>query len=81
MTPLRQRTLEDMRVRNFCPHTQSTYILPVCLFARYFQRPSGGPRFVSDLGLAGGDSGVEGSPREERAYPRTGSAEALREAL
>jgi hypothetical protein len=28
-----------MRVRNFSPHTQSTYLLQVSLFARYFQKP------------------------------------------
>jgi len=39
MTPLRQRMLEDMRVRNFSPHTQSTYALQVSLFARYFRKP------------------------------------------
>ena len=39
MTPLRQRMLEDMRVRNFSPHTQSTYVLQVSLFARYFHKP------------------------------------------
>jgi len=31
--------MEDMRVRNFSPHTQSTYLLQVSLFARYFQKP------------------------------------------
>jgi site-specific recombinase XerD len=31
--------LEDMRVRNFSPHTQSTYALQVSLFARYFRKP------------------------------------------
>ena len=39
MTSLRQRMLEDMRVRNFSPHTQSTYVLQVSLFARYFRKP------------------------------------------
>jgi len=39
MTSLRQRMLEDMRVRNFSPHTQSTYVLQVSLFARYFHKP------------------------------------------
>ena len=35
MTPLRQRMIEDMQVRNFSPLTQSTYVLQVSLFARY----------------------------------------------
>ena len=39
MTPLRQRMIEDMQVRNFSPHTQSTYVLQVSLFARYFRKP------------------------------------------
>src|SRR3954451_13572641 len=38
MTALRQRMLEDMRVRNLSPHTQSYYILQVSLFARHFGR-------------------------------------------
>ena len=38
MTPLRQRMIEDMQVRNFSPHTQSSYVLQVSLFARYFQK-------------------------------------------
>ena len=38
MTALRQRMLEDMRVRNLSPHTQSSYILQVSLFARHFGR-------------------------------------------
>src|SRR5215471_1964790 len=36
MTPLGQRMIEDMRVRNLSPLTQSTYILQVALFARHF---------------------------------------------
>ena len=38
MTALRQRMLEDMQVRNFSPHTQSTYVLQVAQFARHFQQ-------------------------------------------
>ncbi len=36
MTPLRQRMLEDMQLRNFCPGTQKNYIHHVAAFARYF---------------------------------------------
>ena len=40
MTPLRQRMLEDMQIRNFTPKTQYTYLKQVELFARYFgKRP------------------------------------------
>jgi integrase/recombinase XerD len=38
MTPLRQRMIEDMQVRNLAPHTQATYILHVSLFARHFRK-------------------------------------------
>ena len=38
MTALRQRMLEDMRVRNLSPQTQSSYVLQVSLFARHFGR-------------------------------------------
>jgi len=38
MTPLRQRMLEDMRLRNFSPHTQESYLLQISLFARYFAK-------------------------------------------
>jgi integrase/recombinase XerD len=36
MTALRERMIGDMQVRNLSPHTQSTYVLQVSMFARYF---------------------------------------------
>lgn len=36
MTPLRQRMLEDMQVRNLSPHTQQSYVQRVSQFARHF---------------------------------------------
>lgn len=36
MTPLRQRMLEDMRVRNLSPRTQRLYVDCVAAFARHF---------------------------------------------
>jgi len=36
MTPLRQRMLEDMQVRNLSLNTQKTYALQVSLYARHF---------------------------------------------
>lgn len=38
MTPLRQRMIEDMQVRNLSPHTQTSYVQQVSLFARYFSQ-------------------------------------------
>lgn len=38
MTPLRQRFIEDMQLRNFAPTTQRSYIHYVAEFARYFNR-------------------------------------------
>ena len=38
MTPLRQRMLEDMQVRNLSPLTQASYVQQVSLFARYFKK-------------------------------------------
>ena len=36
MTPLRQRMLEDVQVRNLSPHTQRAYVDTVARFARHF---------------------------------------------
>jgi hypothetical protein len=38
MTPLRQRMLEDMQLRNLAPATQKNYIAHVAAFARFFGR-------------------------------------------
>ena len=38
MTPLRQRMIEDMRIRNFATTTQRSYIHYVAEFAKYFNR-------------------------------------------
>ena len=38
MTSLRRRMLEDMQVRNFSPHTQTSYTQQVARFARHFQQ-------------------------------------------
>jgi len=38
MTPLRQRMIEDMQVRNFSPRTQATYLHQVARFAGHFGR-------------------------------------------
>ena len=36
MTPLRQRMIEDMRIRNLAPNTQRAYVEQVSRFARHF---------------------------------------------
>jgi integrase len=36
VSPLRQRMIEDMTVRNFAPNTQESYLSQVSLFARHF---------------------------------------------
>ena len=36
MTPLRQRMLEDMSIRNFAENTQRSYVQQVSLYAKYF---------------------------------------------
>jgi hypothetical protein len=49
MTPLRQRVIEDMLVRNLVPHTQRAYLRYVAQFASYFRKspdPLGPPRSV-----------------------------------
>ena len=35
MTPLRQRMLEDMGIRNLAENTQSAYLLQITAYAKY----------------------------------------------
>ena len=48
MTPLRRRMLEDLRVRNFSPHTTAAYTRYVARFAQHFGRSPGdlGPEHI-----------------------------------
>jgi len=39
ISPLRQRMIEDMRMRKLAPHTQAAYIRAVRQLARYLRRP------------------------------------------
>jgi len=43
MTPLRQRMIEDMCIRNFAGTTQRSYIHYVAEFAKYFHRSPARP--------------------------------------
>lgn len=51
MTPLRQRMLEDMRLRNFSPETQRSYIHYIAEYAQYFKTSPAelGPEAVRDF--------------------------------
>jgi hypothetical protein len=39
MTALKQRMLEDLRIRNYAPTTVSSYIRSVAEFAQHFNKP------------------------------------------
>jgi len=39
MTPIRQRMIEDMRLRNFSPNTQDAYVRAVKQFTKFFMLP------------------------------------------
>ena len=38
MTPLRQRVIEEMRIRNFSHHTEYQYLIRIRQFAEHFGR-------------------------------------------
>ncbi len=60
MTPLRRRMLEDLRIRNFSPHTQKAYIRYVARFARHFGCPPDqlGPEHVRTFQVHLADAGA-----------------------
>ncbi len=50
MTKLRQRMIEDMRIRNYSPRTIETYTWCVARFAKHFRRSPAelGPEEIRD---------------------------------
>ena len=51
MTPLRQRMLEDMQIRNYSPHTIDGYLRYAAQFAKHFHfsgfLPAASKRYIS----------------------------------
>jgi len=60
MTPLRRRMLEDLRIRNFSPHTQKAYTRYVARFARHFGCPPDqlGPEHIRAFQVHLADAGA-----------------------
>jgi integrase/recombinase XerD len=63
MTPLRQRFLDDLRLRNYSPRTLETYVSCVARFARHCQRSPDqlGPEEIRDFLLHLREQGVSWS--------------------
>lgn len=80
MTSLRRHMVEDMQVRNFSPHTQTSYVQQVSArFARHFQQSpeSLGPEEIrayqlhltNDRNLAVGSVLIAVAPRSASSTP------------
>lgn len=51
MTALRRRMIEDLRIRNFSPHTEQAYVRYIARFARHFGCPPDrlGPQHIREF--------------------------------
>jgi hypothetical protein len=66
MTTLRQRMLEDLRIRNYAPSTVRCYVRAVADFAKHFNKPP-------DLESSGAGTYIY-VPFGPRCHPRMSSA-------